>query len=107
MSATLRPAALSEDELRALTSGNDLASQARALLEHQKETWPLLRSTYSSLQNVRVRALEVDNFEIILQHNPARLTSSTAMVDADSVRARPCFLCADRLPAEQRSILFA
>ena len=107
MSTTFRTLALSDVELHVLGAGTDLPSQVRALLEQQKKTWPLLRSTYASLHNVRVRALDLEGFEILLQHNPARLSSSTALVDADSIKARPCFLCADRLPAEQRAILFA
>jgi hypothetical protein len=55
---------------------------------------------------VQNRSVALDGFSVRLQFNPARLASSAAKVDAKSIRERKCFLCADRLPAEQRGVAF-
>lgn len=47
-----------------------------------------------------------DGGEALLRHVPHRVGSTTAKVDAASVAARPCFLCAGNLPAEQRGLPF-
>ena len=86
--------------------GRDLASQAHALLEHQKRTWGLLRDGYESLRRVEFREIRYDGFMVKLQFNPGRITSSTAKVDARSISERPCFLCIQNLPADQRAIPF-
>lgn len=48
--------------------------------------------------------MEVDGFTWTLQHNPARAVSTAAPVDATSIAARPCFLCAANRPPEQHPI---
>ena len=39
-----------------------------------------------------------------MRHIPHRLQSTTARVDAASIGARPCFLCLQNLPLEQRGV---
>jgi hypothetical protein len=97
---------LSDRELH-LRGGNDLAARGHALLRQQKETWPLLKTGYAGLADVRTRTLDMDGFSIRVQWNPARIVSSSADVDAESIRRRKCFLCPANLPAGQRGILFA
>ena len=96
---------LSDRELR-LGTAADLAARARALLEQQKEIWPLLREGYENLATVQTRTIELESFSVQVQFNPARITSSSASVDEASIRNRPCFLCAENLPREQRAILY-
>jgi hypothetical protein len=97
---------LSDRELT-LHGKTDLASRARALLLQQRETWPLLRSGIEGLAEVRRRTMELDGFLLRVEWNPARITSSSANVDPESIRRRACFLCPANLPPEQRGILFA
>ena len=97
---------LSDREIH-LRGGSDLAARAHILLRQQKETWPLLRAGYEGLAGVQTRTLELDGFTVRVQWNPARIVSSSAKVDDDSIRRRKCFLCAANLPDEQRGILFA
>ncbi|MCK7533373.1 MAG: DUF4922 domain-containing protein [Marinilabiliales bacterium] len=47
------------------------------------------------------RSLSTD-YDIAVQFNPGRITSSAAKVDARSIEARPCFLCEKNRPPEQR-----
>ena len=96
---------LSDRELR-LGTAADLAARARALLEQQKENWPLLRQGYDDRTKVQTRTIELENFSVRVQFNPARITSSAASVDEESIRNRPCFLCAENLPLGQRGILY-
>jgi hypothetical protein len=84
----------------------DLAAEAKKLLEEQKREWPLLRDNVAALGSVQTRAIEVDDFVLKVQFNPARLTSTAAKTDATSIRGRKCFLCDANRPPEQRSIAF-
>ncbi|HMK39206.1 MAG TPA: DUF4922 domain-containing protein [Bacteroidota bacterium] len=96
---------LSDRELR-LRGGSDLAERAHVLLRRQKETWPLLRAGYAGLSGVLTRSVEMDGFAVRVQWNPARIISSSASVDPESIGRRKCFLCPANLPPEQRGILF-
>lgn len=106
MEPSIQRLLLSDRELN-LREGNDLAARAHILLRQQKETWPLLRNGYAGLAEVRTREMDMGGFTVRVQWNPARIVSSSANVDAESIRRRKCFLCAANLPAEQRGILFA
>lgn len=76
------------------------------LLTEQMQTWPELRDGYALLKGVQQRQLQCRGFTVVLQHNPGRMRSTTARVDEESTRARPCFLCLDNLPPLQNAILY-
>lgn len=80
--------------------------QAEELLAKQLATWPLAEKNYRALRQVRTRRFELDDFEIKVQFNPARIASSGARTDALSLSKRPCFLCPDQLPVEQERLPF-
>jgi hypothetical protein len=86
--------------------GSDLADQAHALLNQQKQTWELLRTGYTALDSLRTRSFPIDGTHVVLQFNPGRIASSAAKVDDATIRARKCFLCLDHLPEEQRGIAY-
>ena len=83
-----------------------LAATSIALLEEQKKTWPQLSQGYEGLSSVRVRDLSCHGFSVRLQYNPARIVSSGAKVDPQSIKERRCFLCVENLPVEQNGILY-
>lgn len=85
---------------------DDLAENCRTLLDQQRETWELLRRNYASLDAVETKTFELDGTTVRVQHNPARMASTTARVDDEAIRARPCFLCVQNLPPEQRAITY-
>jgi hypothetical protein len=95
---------ISEAELAPFLSGNNPADRAHGLLLQQKGAWEMLRTGYDTLQSVRTKAFEFDRFQIKVQFNPGRLTSTVAKVDATSIRERKCFLCTQNLPPAQRGI---
>ena len=95
---------ISESELAPFVSGNTQASKAHGLLQQQKGAWEMLRNGYDTLRSVRTRVFEFDGFQIKVQFNPGRLTSTVAKVDATSIKERKCFLCTENLPPAQRGI---
>lgn len=68
-------------------------------LEQQLNVWPAAREAFSNLEQVQTRVLSSSG--LALQHNPARIISTTAKVKPDEVTTRACFLCKDNRPQEQ------
>jgi hypothetical protein len=100
---------IGERELKELLKGGDdisLASLAKALVEHQKQNWPLLREGYRSLEAIETKTFQVREARVVVQHNPGRRKSTSARVDRASVEARGCFLCPDALPREEKGIAY-
>lgn len=75
-------------------------------IESQLTEWELASVNYRDLGNVKTKTLKFDGFEVIVQFNPKRIVSSAAKVDARSIEARPCFLCSQNRPSQQRGLKF-
>ncbi|MDR2804708.1 MAG: DUF4922 domain-containing protein [Dysgonamonadaceae bacterium] len=76
------------------------------LFEEQLNDWELAKTNYKALTQVKVKTLNVDGYPYKVQFNPARITSSAAKVDPQSIQARKCFLCSDNRPPVQKGIPF-
>ena len=76
------------------------------LFDTQKKSWPALADACRDLACVRTREITCGSYNVHLQYNPNRAVSSGAAVDQESIKKRPCFLCADNLPGEQQGILY-
>ena len=76
------------------------------LFSSQLGEWDLAQANYKQLENVRTRKIGFKTFDLIVQFNPGRITSSAAKVDSRSIETRPCFLCAKNRPAQQRGLIF-
>jgi ribosomal protein S18 acetylase RimI-like enzyme len=76
------------------------------LLSGQKHSWNALREGYELLKTAREREVPCGGFTVRLQFNPGRFASSTAVVSAEAIRDRPCFLCVENLPEHQAGILY-
>jgi ATP adenylyltransferase/5',5'''-P-1,P-4-tetraphosphate phosphorylase II len=87
----------SEPDFRGLVEG---------LAEQQLATWPMLRDGVAGLARVEYRGLRVRGSDVLAQFNPQRIVSTGAKVDAAAIKQRPCFLCAENLPPEERGIAF-
>jgi len=105
MPRRLEDIVIADHELAPFVAGNDLASKAHGLLQQQKGVWEMLRTGYETLQNVRTKVHDFGGFRIKVQFNPGRLISTSARVDAASIKERKCFLCVGNLPPAQRGIL--
>ena len=88
-------------------SGQDWwAERANQLLKEQKLSWALLKHNYEVLAGVQTREFDFDSFQIKIQLNPARIKSTSAVVDKNSINSRECFLCVDKLPPEQNALAY-
>ncbi len=76
------------------------------LFDSQKKSWPRFSAACRDLAFVQERKLSCNHYKITLQYNPARVVSGGAAVDRESIKKRPCFLCADNRPAQQSGILY-
>jgi ATP adenylyltransferase/5',5'''-P-1,P-4-tetraphosphate phosphorylase II len=74
-------------------------------LNDQVKGWPLATGNYKGLEKVKEKEFEFDECKIKVQFNPERIRSSAAKVDQKSIENRACFLCLDKLPAEQGGIM--
>ncbi|MDE5889572.1 MAG: DUF4922 domain-containing protein, partial [Bacteroidales bacterium] len=72
----------------------------------QLSRWPLACANFRALKNVRVKTLDAGGLEVKVQFNPARIVSSAAKVDKESIGARRCFLCHENRPKEQTRTKF-
>ncbi|MBQ2322152.1 MAG: DUF4922 domain-containing protein [Bacteroidales bacterium] len=68
-------------------------------------SWPEARDNYMALDSVEQRTLPTTPATRLF-FNPARVRSTAAKVDAESVRRRPCFLCRPNRPARQEYVLW-
>ena len=82
------------------------AAQADALIEYQRATWPLLAEGIAALREIETRRVPVAESEVLIQHNPKRIRSTAAAVDKGAIEKRPCFLCAENLPAEEKGLAY-
>lgn len=75
----------------------------------QLASWPQAAAAYEALEKIETRKVEVATSrgvcEYTLQHNPARVRSTGAKIDAASIAARPCFLCRKNRPKEQMVLM--
>jgi len=76
------------------------------LLSGQKRQWDDLREGYEQLKTVKDREVPCGGYTVHLQFNPARIKSSTAVLNAEAIRNRPCFLCVENLPGPQAGVLY-
>ena len=84
-----------------------LPALCRALVESQKKSWSAYATACRGLASAQTRKLSCGDYSVTLQYNAARAISSGAAVDAESIRKRPCFLCAENRPKEQSGILYS
>ena len=75
-------------------------------INDQLSRWPAACGNFRAVRDIRTRKMEIGGLTVTLQHNPARIVSSAAVLDKDAVRNRKCFLCAENRPAEQISMDF-
>lgn len=73
-------------------------------ISEQLKRWPMAASNYRGLEQVKERRFFPDGICIKVQFNPERIRSSAAKVDARAIAERPCFLCDQNRPAEQKTL---
>lgn len=72
-------------------------------IKEQLAEWKLAGSNHKALKKVKAKTEEAYGMPFSVQFNPARMVSTGAKVDTNSISKRPCFLCEENRPEEQRS----
>ena len=70
----------------------------------QASVWPRLEQTLEGLGAVRTREVQLGERPVTIQWNPGRQASTAARIDRASLQERPCFLCPDNLPDEEKGL---
>lgn len=97
---------ISIEELGGSSVSSTFSSQAKALLRHQWEHFPLAKQFHDAIGGISEKRFSIDGNEVRVQFNPARIVSSAAKVDEKTISERKCFLCEANLPVEQRALPF-
>ena len=70
--------------------------------EAQVSSWQDFAHRIENLGRTQTRRLFHDQTEIDIQYNPSRITSSQADICPQAIGQRPCFLCGENQPKEQK-----
>jgi Domain of unknown function (DUF4922) len=76
------------------------------LFRQQRKAWPLLATGLSGLTEAKARPVQAAGSEVLVRHIPHRVASTTAAVDRESIRRRPCFLCPENLDPAEKGLAF-
>ncbi|QQS47539.1 MAG: DUF4922 domain-containing protein [Acidobacteriota bacterium] len=103
----MRGRLLTADELdRWGAGGGSFRDRVKAMIAQQRATWPMLEAGFEGLAAVETREFSVNGWKVTGQFNPGRIVSTSAKIDPASIGKRPCFLCLENLPPEERGIAF-
>ncbi len=75
-------------------------------INDQLSVWPLVSSNFRALKSSATRNLKIFGLDCLVQHNPARVASTTANTRPEAIAARPCFLCSGNRPPQQFHLKF-
>ena len=73
------------------------------LIEAQLQTWQEAKVNFDRLREIERKPMPLGDFPVAAQLNPARIRSTGASVDKESISKRSCFLCKANRPEEQMS----
>lgn len=85
---------------------SDLCRRLDPFIAQQTTEWSLLRDSHATRAREATKTMMLGRFPIQVHCNPARIGSTTADVDAASVKQRECRLCADRWLEGQRGLTY-
>lgn len=75
--------------------------EVKSIIETQLALWPLAKQNYDALAKAERRNLRIGDLDCGIQWNPARIRSTGAKIDKESIKNRECFLCRNNRPKEQ------
>jgi len=78
----------------------------KKLYEDQLRDWSLFAENREGLNNAKMKTFQFEGFDINIQYNPKRITSSAAKVDSKTIQERKCFLCAANRPEVQTEVMW-
>ena len=83
---------------------------ADKLFENQLNTWHEVKQRYNELDSILTKQITVKTDgnhgqgTVTIQHNPARMVSTGASIDKQTISRRQCFLCNYARPSVQMSL---
>ena len=83
-----------------------MTHELHKFIKDQLSVWPLASGNFRALKTARCRELDICGLPCRIQHNPARVISSTADTSPEAIAARACFLCEENRPREQFHLKF-
>ncbi|MEA3462311.1 MAG: DUF4922 domain-containing protein [Bacteroidota bacterium] len=83
-----------------------IQEKTKALFKDQLTSWPLLGANWEKHGDAQIKQFDFDGYSIKVQCNPKRIVSSAAKVDKVSIEKRPCFLCTEHRPPEEKNVWF-
>ena len=83
------------------------AEELDAFFQQELQEWGEAAERYKALEEVQTKVLsnEEQNSSLLAQWNPARIVSTAAAIDEESISKRPCFLCDTNRPKEQHKLM--
>ncbi|GCB35540.1 glycosyl transferase [Bacteroides faecalis] len=88
----------------------NLSKEVEQLFTEQIHSWELAKENYRALRGYRRQSKSIKQYKeswwiyVDAFPNPKRILSTAAQTDASSIQARPCFLCQENRPAEQKAV---
>ena len=88
----------------------NLSKEVEQLFTEQIHSWELAKENYHALRGYRRQSKSIKQYKegwsiyADAFPNPKRILSTAAQTDASSIQARPCFLCQENRPAEQKAV---
>lgn len=82
--------------------GNKSKAQNKHFIEKQFAEWQTASDNLAALRKALVKQEVICGIPFTVQHNPARMVSTGAKTDKESILSRPCFLCRKNQPEDQR-----
>lgn len=73
-------------------------------IKNELKHWELAKNNHRALNAVQTKTMDINGIPFKVQFNPARILSTTAKIDKEDIKQRPCFLCRDNQPKEQNVI---
>ena len=78
--------------------------EVRRFHANEQVQWAEAAERYAALREVQTKELVEGEYTLAAQWNPARIVSTGAAADAESIARRPCFLCGQNRPPQQHSL---
>jgi len=91
-------------QLCALWNHSATEEEVREFHASELASWTEAAERYAALEQVKTKELVVGDVTLNAQWNPARIVSTGAKIDKESLAARPCFLCGHNRPKQQHEL---
>jgi len=83
-----------------------LSDEIYKLYQEQYLTWKTFQTAVDGLQFIKQKELQVFGDQVLVQFNPIRLSSTLAKITPEEIKVRPCFLCEQNRPLEQKGLIW-